>query len=148
MLSSLSPTEWILLILGALGIGVSKSGLPGLSMFHVVLYAFVFGALESTGSRDVGGDTGRRLFWTLDGFPSIATMVQRHLAGVHRDHGDAADWRFLITKAADRRNKVPGLLDAKQRSGRSGKRIAIPCSVARWERPERVSGLPPRCPGR
>ena len=44
MLSSLSSTEWILLILGALGIGVSKSGFPGLSMFHVVLYAFVFGA--------------------------------------------------------------------------------------------------------
>ena len=49
MLSSLSSTEWIFLILGALGIGVSKSGFPGLSMFHVVLYAFVFGARESTG---------------------------------------------------------------------------------------------------
>ncbi len=49
MLTSLSPTEWVLLALGAMGIGVSKSGFPGLSMFHVVLYAFVFGALESTG---------------------------------------------------------------------------------------------------
>jgi uncharacterized membrane protein YfcA len=49
MPSSLSPTELTLLFLGALGIGVSKSGFPGLSMFHVVVYAFVFGALESTG---------------------------------------------------------------------------------------------------
>ena len=49
MLSSLSPTEWMLLVLGALGIGVSKSGFPGVSMLHVVLYAFVFGARESTG---------------------------------------------------------------------------------------------------
>ena len=45
----LAPTQWLLLLLGAIGIGVSKSGFPGLSMFHVVLYAFVFGALESTG---------------------------------------------------------------------------------------------------
>ena len=49
MLSSLSPSELCLLILGALGIGVSKSGFPGLSMLHVVIYAFVFGAKESTG---------------------------------------------------------------------------------------------------
>lgn len=49
MLSSLSPTEWILLVAGAMGIGISKSGFPGVSMFHVVAYAFVFGAKESTG---------------------------------------------------------------------------------------------------
>ncbi|MFG0263875.1 MAG: sulfite exporter TauE/SafE family protein [Rhodopirellula sp. JB055] len=34
---------------GATGIGFSKSGFPGISMLHVVLFAFVFGALESTG---------------------------------------------------------------------------------------------------
>lgn len=49
MLSQLSSTEIALLLLGALGIGVSKSGFSGVSMLHVVLYAFVFGALESTG---------------------------------------------------------------------------------------------------
>lgn len=49
MHSSLTPTEWILLILGAMGIGISKSGFPGISMFHVVVYAFVFGAMDSTG---------------------------------------------------------------------------------------------------
>ncbi len=49
MLSSLSSTELLWLFLGAMGIGVSKSGFPGVSMFHVVVYAFVFGAKESTG---------------------------------------------------------------------------------------------------
>ena len=49
MLTQLSPYEVGLLLLGALGIGVSKSGFSGVSMLHVVLYAFVFGALESTG---------------------------------------------------------------------------------------------------
>lgn len=41
--------ELICLAGGATGIGVSKSGFPGISMLHVVLYAFVFGAFESTG---------------------------------------------------------------------------------------------------
>ncbi|SRR6056297_58903 len=49
MLSTLTPQEIGLLALGALGIGVSKSGFPGVSMLHVVLYAFVFGAKDSTG---------------------------------------------------------------------------------------------------
>lgn len=45
----LTAIEFALLLLGALGIGVSKSGFPGVSMLHVVLYAFVFGAKQSTG---------------------------------------------------------------------------------------------------
>ena len=49
MLSQLTYPEMGLLILGALGIGVPKSGFSGVSMLHVVLYALVFGALESTG---------------------------------------------------------------------------------------------------
>ena len=49
MLSTLSSSEIMLLVLGAIGIGVSKSGFPGVSMLHVVLYALVFGARESTG---------------------------------------------------------------------------------------------------
>ena len=72
MLSSLTPSEWMLLTLGAMGIGISKSGFPGISMFHVVVYAFVFGALESTGlllPMLVVGDCfaiyvfGRRAVW-------------------------------------------------------------------------------------
>ncbi|OYP32982.1 hypothetical protein CGZ80_18980 [Rhodopirellula sp. MGV] len=49
MLSNLSALEFTLLFLGAMGIGISKSGFPGISMFHVVVYASIFGAKESTG---------------------------------------------------------------------------------------------------
>ncbi|MCM2373037.1 sulfite exporter TauE/SafE family protein [Aporhodopirellula aestuarii] len=49
MLTEFTLVQWACLIIGAMGIGVSKSGFPGISMLHVVLYAFVFGALESTG---------------------------------------------------------------------------------------------------
>lgn len=49
MVSSLTSVELFWLVLGAMGIGFSKSGFPGVSMLHVVLYAFVFGAKDSTG---------------------------------------------------------------------------------------------------
>ncbi|WP_196784210.1 sulfite exporter TauE/SafE family protein [Crateriforma conspicua] len=49
MLTELSIQEILMLAIGAAGIGVSKSGFPGISMLHVVLYAFVFGAKDSTG---------------------------------------------------------------------------------------------------
>jgi uncharacterized membrane protein YfcA len=45
----LATYDWLLLILGALGIGVAKSGLAGVSMVHVIVFAFVFGARSSTG---------------------------------------------------------------------------------------------------
>jgi uncharacterized protein len=37
------------LILAAMGIGITKSGFSGVSMVHVILFAYVFGARESTG---------------------------------------------------------------------------------------------------
>ncbi|TWU10979.1 sulfite exporter TauE/SafE family protein [Allorhodopirellula heiligendammensis] len=49
MLTMVTPLQWACLILGAAGIGFSKSGFPGVSMLHVVLFAFVFGAMPSTG---------------------------------------------------------------------------------------------------
>lgn len=45
----LTSTQWMLLMLGAIGVGVSKSGLAGVSMLHVLVFAFVFGARASTG---------------------------------------------------------------------------------------------------
>lgn len=48
-MNQLTPAEWVLLALGATGIGVSKSGLPGVSLVHVLVFAFVFGARASTG---------------------------------------------------------------------------------------------------
>jgi uncharacterized membrane protein YfcA len=45
----LTATQWLLAILSALGIGVAKSGFAGVSMIHVVIFAFLFGARNSTG---------------------------------------------------------------------------------------------------
>jgi len=41
--------QWLLAGLAAVGIGISKSGLPGVSLLHVVIMASLFGARESTG---------------------------------------------------------------------------------------------------
>jgi uncharacterized membrane protein YfcA len=46
---SLAPAEWILAIVAALGIGIGKAGLAGMSLVHVLIFAFLFGAKESTG---------------------------------------------------------------------------------------------------
>lgn len=45
----LSPAEWLLVAVAAVGIGVSKSGLAGVGLLHVLIFAFLFGARESTG---------------------------------------------------------------------------------------------------
>ena len=49
MLGELSPLHCFYLILGAMGIGFSKSGFSGVSMLHVIVFAIVFGAKASTG---------------------------------------------------------------------------------------------------
>ena len=46
---TLTPSQWLLAILGAVGIGVAKSGFSGVSMLHVLVFAFLFGARDSTG---------------------------------------------------------------------------------------------------
>jgi uncharacterized membrane protein YfcA len=46
---SLNVAEWLLAIVGALGIGIGKAGLGGMSLVHVLIFAFLFGAKESTG---------------------------------------------------------------------------------------------------
>src|SRR5687768_5533560 len=46
---SLSAAEWALALAGALGMGISKAGFPGMSLVHVVVFAFIFGARTSTG---------------------------------------------------------------------------------------------------
>ena len=45
----LSAIQWLIAIAAALGLGLSKAGLPGVGLFHVVVFAFLFGARESTG---------------------------------------------------------------------------------------------------
>ena len=46
---SLTPLQWLLAAAAALGLGLSKAGLAGIGLFHVVVFAFLFGARESTG---------------------------------------------------------------------------------------------------
>lgn len=41
--------QWALLALAAFGIGITKSGFSGVSMVHVLIFAYVFGARQSTG---------------------------------------------------------------------------------------------------
>ncbi len=48
-LANLTWLEWVLVVLAAAGIGISKSGLVGLGMFHIVVFANLFGAKQSTG---------------------------------------------------------------------------------------------------
>lgn len=48
-MAPISITDWLLLALAAFGIGITKSGFSGVSMVHVILFAIVFGARDSTG---------------------------------------------------------------------------------------------------
>jgi uncharacterized protein len=45
----MTAAEWGLAIVAAAGIGIGKSGLAGMSLVHVLIFAFLFGARESTG---------------------------------------------------------------------------------------------------
>ncbi len=48
-MTELTLAEWLLAIAGAVGLGVGKAGITGLSLLHVIVFAFIFGARESTG---------------------------------------------------------------------------------------------------
>jgi uncharacterized protein len=49
LLTELTTIELCLVTLGALGIGMTKSGLAGIGMLHVVVFSYVFGARAGTG---------------------------------------------------------------------------------------------------
>jgi uncharacterized membrane protein YfcA len=58
--TSLSVGAWLLLALAAFGIGITKSGFSGVSLVHVLIFAYVFGAKASTGivlPMLIAGDT-------------------------------------------------------------------------------------------
>jgi len=46
---TLTPLQWTLAVASALGMGISKAGFPGMSLVHVMVFALVFGARNSTG---------------------------------------------------------------------------------------------------
>ena len=45
----MSIGDWVLAVVAAIGVGIAKAGLSGLGMFHVLVFAFLFGARASTG---------------------------------------------------------------------------------------------------
>jgi len=45
----LTVTQWITAAIGAIGIGISKSGFSGFSLLYVLIFASIFGARGSTG---------------------------------------------------------------------------------------------------
>jgi uncharacterized membrane protein YfcA len=48
-LPPLTALEWLVAATAAFGVGLSKGGLAGVGLYHVVIFAFLFGARESTG---------------------------------------------------------------------------------------------------
>jgi len=44
-----SASQWALAAFAAVGVGVSKSGFPGVLLLHVIIFALLFGARASTG---------------------------------------------------------------------------------------------------
>jgi uncharacterized membrane protein YfcA len=45
----LTPLQWLLAVVAAMGIGMSKAGFAGIGIFHVLVFALLFGARDSTG---------------------------------------------------------------------------------------------------
>ncbi|EMI40595.1 sulfite exporter TauE/SafE family protein [Rhodopirellula sp. SWK7] len=105
MLTAITPNEWACLIIGAMGIGVSKSGFPGISMLHVVLYAFVFGALESTGvllpMLVVGDICAIHFFGREADWPHVRRLLPPTIVGiligwVMMDQLDAGQFKVIV----------------------------------------------------
>ena len=48
-LPELTTLQWILVVIGAMGIGAAKAGLAGVNFVHLVVFAIIFGPRESAG---------------------------------------------------------------------------------------------------
>ena len=106
MLPAFSSTQWALALVAALGIGLSKSGLPGISLLHVVLFAQLFPGLASTGvvlPMLVAGDLGAVwLFRRHARWPHVWRTLPPAVAGV------VAGWWFMGRLPAARFGPVIG----------------------------------------
>jgi uncharacterized membrane protein YfcA len=82
----LSTTQWLLALLAAFSMGVSKAGFAGLGLLHVVAFALIFGARESTGvvlPMLLIGDIGAVLSYRPHArWDSIARMLPPACLGV------------------------------------------------------------------
>ena len=122
--------QWALACTAALGIGVSKSGLPGVSLLHVVIFAQLFPGLQSTGvvlPMLVVGDIGAVL------------LFRRHADGHHIRRtlppaaiGVVAGWAVMhFWGQADFRPVIGAIVLA----------LAVIQLVRHW-RPETLADLP------
>ncbi|MGE3308582.1 MAG: sulfite exporter TauE/SafE family protein [Limisphaerales bacterium] len=86
MLPDFTPAQWAIAGLAAVGIGISKSGLPGISLLHVVLFAQLFPGIRSTGvvlPMLIAGDLGAVwLFRRHAQWPHVGRTLPPALAGV------------------------------------------------------------------
>lgn len=86
MFELLTPLNCFLLLIAAVGIGVSKSGFAGVGMLHVVIFAFIFGAKDSTGvllpMLVIGDVCAIRFFGKEAQWPQVRRLLPPSLAGV------------------------------------------------------------------
>ena len=111
MLPDFSNVQWLLAALAAVGIGVSKSGLPGISLLHVVIFAHLFPGLASTGvvlPMLVCGDLGAVLLFRRDArWPHVFRTLPPAVLGVAIGWG-IMRWAQLAQVPAARFNPVIG----------------------------------------
>lgn len=93
MLPDFTPWQWTLAILAGMGIGLSKSGLPGISLFHIAVFAQLFPGIATTGivlPMLVAGDFGAVwLFRRNAQWPHVRRTLPPALLGV------AAGWWLM-----------------------------------------------------
>lgn len=86
MLPDFSPVQWMFAVLAAVGVGISKSGLPGISLLHVVIFAQLFPGIASTGvvlPMLVAGDIGAVLLLRRQAqWPHVARTLPPAILGV------------------------------------------------------------------
>jgi len=86
MLPEFSGFQWVLAAVAAVGIGVSKSGLPGISLMHVVIFAQLFPGIASTGivlPMLVCGDIGAVILFRRDArWPHVIRTLPPAVVGV------------------------------------------------------------------